>query len=77
MRVYVVCPSRRAGWQLLREGDPDALHFADREAAIGYGRSLADVNRPSALKVESAYGVVEASWYFDAARPASAAFRSP
>ncbi len=68
MSVYVVYPSGRAGWKLLREGDPDPLHFAEREAAIGYARSLADVNRPSALKVETAHGVVEASWYFDAGR---------
>lgn len=68
MSVYVVYPGRRAGWELLREGDPDTLHFADREQAIGYGRSLADVNRPSALKVESACGVVEASWFFSAPR---------
>jgi hypothetical protein len=68
MSVYVVYPSSRAGWELLREGDPDTLHFVDREQAIGYGRSLADVNRPSALKVESRYGVVEASWFFDAPR---------
>ena len=65
MRVYVVFPSRRAGWELLREGDPDTLHFADREQAIKYGRSLASVNRPSALKLKSSYGVVEASWFFD------------
>jgi len=68
MSVYVVYPGRRTGWELLREGDPDTLHFADREQAIGYGRSLADVNRPSALKVESPYGVVEASWFFDSPR---------
>lgn len=68
MSVYVVYPGRRDGWELLREGDPDTLHFADRSQAIGYGRSLADVNRPSALKIESAYGVVEASWFFDAPR---------
>ena len=53
MSVYVVYPGRREGWELLREGDPDTLHFRDREQAIGYGRSLADVNRPSALKVET------------------------
>ena len=68
MTVYVVYPNRRAGWELLREGDPDTLHFTEREQAIGYGRSLADVNRPSALKVESPYGVVEASWFFDSPR---------
>ena len=68
MSVYVVYPGRCDGWELHREGDPDTLHFADREQAIGYGRSLADVNRPSALKVESPYGVVEASWFFDAHR---------
>jgi hypothetical protein len=68
MSVYVVYPSRRAGWALRREGDPDALHFVDREQAIGYARSLADVNRPSALKVESPYGVVEASWFFESPR---------
>ena len=64
MSVYVVYPGSRSGLELRREGDPDALHFADREQAIGYGRSLADVNRPSALKVENPYGVVEASWFF-------------
>jgi hypothetical protein len=68
MSGYVVYRGRRAGWALRREGDPDALHFADREQAIGYGRSLADVNRPSALKVENPYGLVEASWFFDAPR---------
>jgi hypothetical protein len=68
MTVYVVYPSRRAGWALLREGDPDALHFVEREQAIGYARSLADVNRPSALKVETSHGMVEASWFFDAPR---------
>ena len=68
MSVYVVYPGRRDGWELLREGEPDTLHFADREQAIGYGRSLADVNRPSALKIESAHGIVEASWFFDAHR---------
>jgi Uncharacterized protein conserved in bacteria (DUF2188) len=68
MSVYVVYPSRRSGWELLREGEPDALHFADREQAIGFARSLADANRPSALKLESAYGVIEASWFFDRGR---------
>jgi hypothetical protein len=35
MSVYVVYPGPRAGWALRREGDPDALHFADSEQAIG------------------------------------------
>jgi len=68
MSVYVVYPSRRSGWELYREGDPDTLHFTERVQAIGFGRSLADANRPSALKVETAHGVVEASWFFDGRR---------
>jgi Uncharacterized protein conserved in bacteria (DUF2188) len=64
MNVFVVYPGARAGWELLREGEPGPLHFDDREAAIRYARCLADVNRPSALKVETSFGGVEASWFF-------------
>jgi hypothetical protein len=65
MKVYVVYPSVRAGWAVLREGDADPLHFPDREAAIGYAQCLASANRPSALKVETAYGQVEARVVFE------------
>jgi hypothetical protein len=65
VRTFVVYPARRAGWAVLREGDADPLHFADREAAIGYARCLAAANRPSALKVETAYGQVETGFVFD------------
>ncbi len=67
MRVFVVYPSERAGWALLREGDPVPLHFSAKEVAIGYGRCMADANRPSALRVETWYGAVEAAWRFEAA----------
>jgi hypothetical protein len=66
MKVYVVYPSARAGWELLREGDRDSLHFEDKDAAVSYGRCLADANRPSTLKVETPYGQVEVTWTFDA-----------
>ena len=70
MRVFVVYPSEPAGWALLREGDPLPLHFSAKEEAIGYGRCMADANRPSALRVETWYGAVEAAWRFEAAAPA-------
>ncbi len=75
MKIFVIYPSARVGWELLREGDPESLHFQDRDAALDYGRSLAAANRPSALKVETPYGQVEAAWMFEAAglvRPISA-----
>lgn len=65
MRSFVVYPDRRVGWSVLREGDSDPLHFEDREAAIGYARCLATANRPSTLKVETAYGQVESGLLFD------------
>jgi hypothetical protein len=76
MKVFVVYPNQRAGWAVLREGDADPLHFQDREAAIGYARCLATANRPSALKVETAYGQLEAGFVFDregSSRPLSGA----
>jgi hypothetical protein len=70
MKVFVVYPSERSGWALLREGDPVPLHFGAKDAAIGYGRCMADANRPSALRVETWYGAVEATWRFEVATPA-------
>jgi hypothetical protein len=67
MNVFVVYPNARAGWELLREGDPTPLHFAAKDAAIGYARCLASANRPSALKVETAFGGLETGWIFDGA----------
>jgi Uncharacterized protein conserved in bacteria (DUF2188) len=67
MKTFVVYPSARFGWEVLREGDTESLHFDDREAAISYGRCLADANRPSALKIETPYGLVEAAWVFEIA----------
>jgi hypothetical protein len=72
MNVFVVYPNARAGWELLREGDASPLHFLAKDAAIGYARCLAAANRPSALKVETAFGQIETGWVFDgagAARP--------
>ena len=65
MRTFVVYPDWRDGWSVLREGDVDPLHFTDRESAIGYARCLATANRPSTLKVETAYGQVESGIRFD------------
>lgn len=65
MNVFVVYPSVRAGWAVLREGEVNPLHFPDREAAVGYAQCLASANRPSALKVETAYGQVEARVVFE------------
>jgi hypothetical protein len=65
MKVFVVYPNAHAGWELLREGDASSLHFLAKDAAIGYARSLAAANRPSALKVETAFGQVETGWIFD------------
>ena len=70
MRVFVVYPSERSGWELLREGDQLPLHFSAKASAIGYGRCMADANRPSALRVETRYGAIEAAWRFEAAAPA-------
>jgi hypothetical protein len=70
MKVFVVYPSARSGWALLREGDPIPLHFSAKDSAIGYGRCMADANRPSALRVETWYGAVEAAWRFDGGAPA-------
>jgi hypothetical protein len=70
MKVFVVYPNQRAGWAVLREGDADPMHFADRDAAIGYARCLATANRPSALKVETAYGQLETGFVFDREGPA-------
>jgi hypothetical protein len=72
MNVFVVYPNARAGWELLREGDASPLHFLAKDAAIGYARWLAAANRPSALKVETAFGQIETGWVFDdagSARP--------
>lgn len=66
MRLFVVYPSARSGWALLREGDKEPLHFDEKDSAIGYGRCIADANRPSALRVETAHGTVEAAWRFEA-----------
>ncbi len=65
MNVFVVYPSARTGWAVLREGEADPLHFPDREAAVGYAQCLASANRPSALKVETAYGQVETRVVFE------------
>lgn len=70
MKVFVVYPSEPSGWKLLREGDQIPLHFSAKESAIGYGRCMADANRPSALRVETWYGAIEAAWRFEAAAPA-------
>jgi hypothetical protein len=70
MKVFIVYPSERSGWALLREGDPIPLHFGAKASAIGYGRCMADANRPSALRVETWYGAVEEAWRFEAAAPA-------
>jgi hypothetical protein len=67
MKMFVVYPSARAGWELLREGEAGSLHFRDRESAVSYGRCLADANRPSTLKVEMPHGRVEAAWMFETA----------
>lgn len=67
MKIFVVYPSARVGWELLREGEAGSLHFQDRDAAISYGRCLADANRPSTLKVETPYGQVEVAWMFESA----------
>ena len=67
MKIFVVYPSARAGRELLREGEVESLHFRDRDAALSYGRCLADANRPSTLKVETPYGRVEAAWLFEPA----------
>ena len=66
MRLFVVYPSARSGWELLREGDSVPLHFSEKDSAIGYGRCIADANRPSALRVETAHGTVETAWRFEA-----------
>jgi hypothetical protein len=65
MRLFVVYPSARSGWELLREGDKEPLHFDEKDSAIGYGRCMAEANRPSALRVETAYGTVETAWRFE------------
>jgi hypothetical protein len=65
MKVFVVYPSQRSGWALLREGDALPLHFSAKASAIGYGRCMADANRPSALRVETWYGAVEEAWRFE------------
>jgi hypothetical protein len=70
MNIFVVYPNARAGWELLREGDAAPLHFLAKDAAIGYARCLAAANRPSALKVETAFGQVETGWVFENAGPA-------
>jgi hypothetical protein len=70
MKVFVVSPSERSGWDLLRDGDQIPLHFSAKASAIGYARCMADANRPSALRVETGYGAVEATWRFEAAGPA-------
>jgi len=70
MKVFVVYPGERSGWELLREGDQIPLHFSAKASAIGYGRCMADANRPSALRVETWYGAIEAAWRFEAAAPA-------
>lgn len=67
MKIFVVYPSARAGWQLLREGEAETMHFRDLDAAVTYGRCLAEANRPSKLKIESPHGRVEAAWLFEAA----------
>jgi hypothetical protein len=67
MNVFVVYPDARAGWALLREGEPSPLHFGAKEDAIGYARCLAAANGPSALKVETALGEIERGWMFDGA----------
>jgi hypothetical protein len=75
MKVFVVYPGARSGWELLREGERTPLHFSEKHSAIGYGRCIADANRPSALRVETSYGTVEAAWRFEevAAVPAASA----
>jgi hypothetical protein len=70
MKVFVVYPSERSGWELLREGDQVPLHFSAKASAIGYGRCMADANRPSALRVETSYGAVEQTWRFEGVAPA-------
>ena len=70
MKLFIVYPSERSGWALLREGDQIPLHFSAKESAVGYGRCMADANRPSALRVETWYGAIEAAWRFEAAAPA-------
>ena len=67
MNVFVVYANARAGWELLREGDAAPLHFGAKDAAIGYARCLAASNRPSALKIETAFGQLETGWVFDGA----------
>jgi hypothetical protein len=67
MNVFVVYPDARAGWALLREGEPAPLHFGAKDDAIGYARCLAAANGPSALKVETAFGEIERGWMFDGA----------
>jgi len=73
MKVFVVYPGARSGWELLREGERTPLHFNEKDSAIGYGRCLADANRPSALRVETSYGTVEAAWRFEHAEAVPAA----
>jgi len=70
MKVFVVYPGARSGWELAREGDDASLHFTAKDSAIRYGRCIADANRPSALKIETSYGRVEAAWRFEDAGPA-------
>ena len=65
MNVFVVYPDTRAGWALLREGESSPLHFSAKQAAIGYARCLAAANGPSAVKVETAFGQLEAGWVYD------------
>jgi hypothetical protein len=65
MKTFVIYPSADAGWELLREGDARTRHFADRDAAVRQGHALADAERPSALKVETPHGQVEAVWLFE------------
>ena len=67
MKIFVVYPSARTGWEVLREGDSETLHFQQKDAAVSYGRCLADANRPSALRIETPHGRVEAAWTFEAA----------
>jgi hypothetical protein len=64
MKIFLIYPSAKHGWSLLREGEDHRLQFADKEQAISHGRHIALANRPSMLRVETWYGSVEATWFF-------------
>lgn len=63
--LFVVYPGALWGWEVILEGQDEAMPFDERKQAIDYARAMAVAMSPAQVRIEDARGFLLAEWHTD------------